>query len=746
MAEGQQGPHHLVEYPNNLQQIHEAQAQQEFMRHHHQLQQQEEQGFRELIAQNPGLLHQYQSSHNEAVMASLQNELFQQQRNRLVHDQLQQELQRQMSQDSHQRENAELFAMLQQQRGGDGQHQEPSSHELAELMRQHPQPSRTPTELHQRINQAAPSSVPTSFNPLEDETFRSRAGQTATPNSSDVGDRSEKQDPARLFSIQQLHNQRHNGDHAEFATRAYYDEHNGAHHAVQPQLERPASARGAMSPSSSSTNKTPPKVSAKTKDAKVKSNGNGKSKKKSDVTKKPKKKRKVEDEESPRDAKKKKTAAAKAKRNGKRDTPEKSSDRSRNRVDRSETEPPMEVKATSRETPVVANASSTEDCARNDDEAVSIVSNLRGVVVTENELEKVAEWSNEDLSGCKETLQGDLPDLGPFYSFHLPLLPVEPEDPGGASAKDPVVFQKLPPMRDGFAMNTRGDGSWTPKKGVAGQRTIRAPSENVKQDIWWPSKEDIAEERRRLGLAEVSTEQGPTDGRLTFERTGLKEAKQRLSTSKEPGVIEKLPHCVLYEKHFKKEKGARFQPKFCCQTTEAFPFEPMVCCSVCSTWRHAQCGGNYKRFTARSVDKSNPIFHPVCDRCVLEKRILAEGGSKQAEERLEKQRIKHLRRTNASNAVMRQAAFNKHSGQYKWPLGCVTVSHVAGHTRSVQSRHEKAERQWLDMVKKLSGEYKKDGMKPKEKLKIRTREFEKLLNHIEDAGKPRVQFFDSIST
>mmetsp|Transcript_32819 Transcript_32819/g.78395 ORF Transcript_32819/g.78395 Transcript_32819/m.78395 type:complete len:934 (+) Transcript_32819:358-3159(+) len=733
-AEGQQGPHHLVEYPNNLQQIHEAQAQQEFMRHHHQLQQQEEQAFRELIAQNPDLMHQYQASHNEAVMASLQNELFQQERNRLVHDQLQQELQRQMSPDTHQRENAELFAMLHQQRGADVQRQEPSSQELAaELMSQHPQPSRTPTELHQGINQAAPSSAPTSFNPQEGDTFRSHAGQTAIANgTADVGDSSEEQDPARLFSIKKLHDQRHHGDHAESTTRTYYDEHNGTLHAVQSQIERPESGRGVMLPSKSSSNKTP---SPKVKDAKVKSKGHGKSKKKTDSTKKPKKKRRVEDDARDSPSRKRKTSAAKAKRNGNetRDSPEKGSSHSRNGIERSKTDHPTDDQATSRETPVAANAPSTagsEGRARNDDEAFSIVSSLRDVVVTESEVEKVAEWSNQDLRG--RSLQGDLPDLGPFYSFHLPLLPVEPEDPGGASAKDPIVFRMLPPMRDGFAMNSRGNSSWTPK-GVASQKAIRAPSENVKQDTWWPSKEDIAEERRRRGLAEVSTEQGPTDGRLTFERTGLTEAKQRLSSSKEPGVIEKLPHCVLYEKHFKKEKGGRFQPKFCCQTTEAFPFEPMVCCSVCSTWRHAQCGGHYKRHTARSVDKCQPVFQPVCDRCVLERRVLAEGGHKQAEERLEKQRVKHLRRTCASNAVMRQAAFNKHSGQYKWPLGCVTVSHVAGHTRSVQSRHEKAERQWHDMVKKLSGEYKKDGMNPKEKLKVRTREFEKLLAHIEDA-------------
>ena len=748
-AEGQQGPHHLAEYQNNLQQIHEAQAQEEFMRHHHQLQQQEEQAFCELIAQNPDLLHQYQASHNEAVMASLHNELFQQQRTRFVHDQLRQELQRQMLPDSHQRENAELFAMLQQQRGGDVQRQEPSPQELtAELMRQHSQ-SRTPTELHQIINQASPS-APTSHIPLESDNFRSHTDQSAIANIADVGQSSEEQDAARLFSMQKLHDPRHNGDHVESTTRGYYDEHNGAHRAVQSRIERPSSARDAMLPSDSSNNNTlAPKVSAKVKDAQVKSKGNGKSKKKSDSTKKPMKKRKVESEARDALSRKRKTAAAEAKRDGneKHDSPEKGSSHSRNGIERSMTEHSMDDQEISRERPDVANATSYEGCARNDDEAVRIVSSLRDVVVTESEVEKVTDWNNQDLRGCNETLQGDLPDLGPFYSFHLPLLPVEPEDPGGSNAKDPLVFQKLPPMRDGFAMNGRGNSSWNSTKGVAGQRTIHAPSENVKPDTWWPSKEEIAEERRRRGLAEVSTERGPTDGRLTFERTGLKEAKQRLSSSKEPGVIEKLPHCVLYEKHFKKEKGARFQPKFCCQTTEAFPFEPMVCCSICSTWRHAQCGGNYKRYTARGVDKCNPVFDPVCDRCVLEKRVLAEGDYKQAEERLEKQRIKHLRRTNASNAVMRQAAFNKHSGQYKWPLGCVTVSHVSGHTRSVQGRHEKAERQWLEMVKKLSREYKKDDMNRKEKLKVRTREFEKLLAHIEDAGKrKRLLYFTSEKT
>merc|ERR1712176_1549359 len=57
-------------------------------------------------------------------------------------------------------------------------------------------------------------------------------------------------------------------------------------------------------------------------------------------------------------------------------------------------------------------------------------------------------------------------------------------------------------------------------------------------------------------------------------------------------------------------------------------------------------------------------------------------------------------------------------------------THIGGHTRSVHSRHDKAEKQWTDMATKLGRGY---GQRPKEKVKVRTKEFERLLISIEDA-------------
>ena len=82
---------------------------------------------------------------------------------------------------------------------------------------------------------------------------------------------------------------------------------------------------------------------------------------------------------------------------------------------------------------------------------------------------------------------------------------------------------------------------------------------------------------------------------------------------------------------------------------------------------------------------------------------------------------------------MRQHSFSKHGGTYKWPLGSVSATHIGGHTRSVHSRHDKAEKQWTDMATKLGRGY--GHRHKKEKVKVRTKEFERLLISIEDAGK-----------
>jgi hypothetical protein len=75
-------------------------------------------------------------------------------------------------------------------------------------------------------------------------------------------------------------------------------------------------------------------------------------------------------------------------------------------------------------------------------------------------------------------------------------------------------------------------------------------------------------------------------------------------------------------------------------------------------------------------------------------------------------------------------SFSKHGGTYKWPLGSVSATHTGGHTRSVQARHDKAEKQWSDLATRLGRGY---GYRAKERQRVRTKELEKLLVSVEDA-------------
>lgn len=149
-----------------------------------------------------------------------------------------------------------------------------------------------------------------------------------------------------------------------------------------------------------------------------------------------------------------------------------------------------------------------------------------------------------------------------------------------------------------------------------------------------------------------------------------------------------------------------------------------------STWRHTKCGGHYKRWTDRNADPSNAGFDPVCDSCFLEEEVLKDT-SEHAANRIEKQRIDHLRRSNSTNAVIQQFAFARHF-QSKWPLGNVAPTHFAGHVRGVQARHEKSDNMWADMVNKL--ELDCSAGKSKDRVRNRSRVLERLLHSVEDAG------------
>lgn len=153
----------------------------------------------------------------------------------------------------------------------------------------------------------------------------------------------------------------------------------------------------------------------------------------------------------------------------------------------------------------------------------------------------------------------------------------------------------------------------------------------------------------------------------------------------------------------------------------------MICCSVCNTWRHAECGGHH---TFYSPKKREANFKPICDRCYKEKPVLDKYP--QAEKRMSRQRSIHLRKTHVAADIMRHAAYAKHGGTYKWPLGSVLQCNIGGHSRSVHIRHERSEKQWKEMLFKLNGGTQG---KTKERVKQRTKELERVLNNLEEAGK-----------
>jgi hypothetical protein len=193
-----------------------------------------------------------------------------------------------------------------------------------------------------------------------------------------------------------------------------------------------------------------------------------------------------------------------------------------------------------------------------------------------------------------------------------------------------------------------------------------------------------------------------------------------LKSELEPGVLEKLPHCRIHRMAMKSQKVATAPDHaFCWQVTENYCNEPMVCCSICNTWRHTRCGGHYK-LNRSFRDSTDSPFVPICDRCYAEQTLLRDYP--RAAARIERQRIDHFRRSLATSHVIRYASFAKHG---MWPLGSVSPQHFGSHSRSVHSRHDKAEKQWSEMVTRLYSS--------KERSKSRTRELERLLVCVEDS-------------
>ena len=397
-------------------------------------------------------------------------------------------------------------------------------------------------------------------------------------------------------------------------------------------------------------------------------------------------------------------------------------------------------------------------------EAAAVVLKFKSFIVSESEVQDAKKWNDRvNPPYVKYVIPNEAPMLTPELKFHLPSLPIEPENSnseyassdfsnedklGRSDATDgqPMDYstlddrEKLVAASLSLALSkSSGKSGVTGPVPLSSPRKVFAPKKSSHEG-WWPTNATIRRERRMRGHRsdeeDTDEEVAEDDTKLSFAKASLESAKNRMAKSYEPGVLEKIPHCKLYEDHCKKKYGAAHmpEPKFCCQVTENFLNDIMVCCSVCSTWRHAQCGGHYKHYSPKSVDPSDLLFKPICDQCYLEQTILKDLPV-EANKRLDRQRIEHLRRANATNAVMRQASFAKHSGQYKWPLGSVSATHISGHTRSVQARHEKAEKQWGEMAVRLGGGL---DFRPKERTRVRTRELERLLVSVEDAGKSSI--------
>ena len=251
-------------------------------------------------------------------------------------------------------------------------------------------------------------------------------------------------------------------------------------------------------------------------------------------------------------------------------------------------------------------------------------------------------------------------------------------------------------------------------------------------DDWWPTVNGMKRERRNGGdttdeddFADTTTVASPR-----YRANGPKIRRNLAKTN--PGVLEKVPHCRLHRvRTARRQKNGtlpNFTPNllYCSQVTELYPEEVMVNCSMCGTWRHAACGGHHQNYSVQS--QTDEPYVAVCEMCHAEKTFLQDNRAGAA--RLDRQRIEHVRRGLATSSVMRHFSYSKHGGTYKWPLGSVSATHISGHTRSVHTRHEKADKQWSDLVGRLAREF---GYRPKVCVKSRTKELERLLGSIEDA-------------
>jgi hypothetical protein len=327
-------------------------------------------------------------------------------------------------------------------------------------------------------------------------------------------------------------------------------------------------------------------------------------------------------------------------------------------------------------------------------------------------------------------MKGDTIDLPGFKSV-LPQLPIEPEVEFATPSKK--KRSKHSPKQSLSGRSPLADTMESSAGEISKPPEINPDEYPIPIDPWWPSVASIRKERKDTGDIPVDEDDfednsGVLGDKSRF-RINMPKVLDRIKTSVEPGVLEKIPHCKIHRKLMNKRKNQSAPDfVFCWQVTELYPNDIMVCCSSCGSWRHAACGGHYKQYSVRE-GISTP-FIAVCDRCHEEEKVLREHSLARA--RINRQRSEQIRRALATSACMRQISFTKHGGSYKWPLGSVSATHIGGHTRSVQARHDKAEKQWTEMANRLN---KPVGKGKNQSIKIRTKELERLLAAVEDAGK-----------
>jgi hypothetical protein len=392
-------------------------------------------------------------------------------------------------------------------------------------------------------------------------------------------------------------------------------------------------------------------------------------------------------------------------------------------------------------TPQIVNRGTVEElldaAAAEDkvDEAADVLCLIKDVEWPDSEPEE--EEEEQDDRGLKMPIEPAESIILPTFTSLVPRLPEEPlydDSPDGKESQDAVEYGEANGEKEIDKSTAITDLKAVTNGGIEIDLQPKTVSNILEYpfpiDTWWPSSTGIRRERRLAG--ETSDEDDFEEQSLVAEesvtfRANARKIRSRLAAKAEPGVLEKLPHCKIHRVRTKRKKNSTApELVYCWQVTEIYPNEIMANCSICGTWRHAACGGHHEPYSAR--ENTERPFIAVCENCHEEKDFVSEFPLGQ--KRIERQRLEQLRRGLATSAVMRHSSFSKHGGTYKWPLGSVSATHIGGHTRSVHARHDKAEKQWTDMASRLGRGY---GYRPKERVRVRTKELERLLVSVEDS-------------